>query len=367
MLSRDVAEPPSTSLAMIRASGSSVPFTRSTLAGDDHRLRALRPVDQHDLRPRRRRRRRRRSWRPSRDAAGCPGAEARSRAAACISASVVSPTTKIVPLSGRIHAAWKATRSSRVTALTPCGGARSGERHAIGMLRAVERRRQHAQRDALRLGHLGGDPREQRRAQPLDLGGAKAGLRTMSANRSSDGAEVGLERGQRHAWSSPSPPDAAIVAPSRSCSSAIAVESRVVVPSSSSDGISACVPSLRAASAALPASKLIATRTTGTRRAACEHHLDAVRQRRALDRRELRGRRPAPTAGSAAAGSRLTGARRRRGGVAAFAGLERAATSLPASAMIGGRALAGLDRQLEHRPRQPLARHRPTLAGVAAA
>ena len=51
------------------------------------------------------------------------GAQAPNRPSSrgLISARLVSPTTKIVPLSGRIHRDWNATRSSRVTALTPSG------------------------------------------------------------------------------------------------------------------------------------------------------------------------------------------------------------------------------------------------------
>ncbi len=60
------------------------------------------------------------------------------------------------------------------------------------------------------------------------------------------------------------PLPALIEAPSRSCSSAILIELRLLVPSSSSAVTRPAVPSFALSSAALPASKATDTRTTGT-------------------------------------------------------------------------------------------------------
>ena len=68
-----------------------------------------------------------------------------------------------------------------------CGSPRAGERNAIGMVVAVEQRRQRAQRDARRL--LASRWRSPASCWPRSRStsaGAKAGLRTMSASRSSE-------------------------------------------------------------------------------------------------------------------------------------------------------------------------------------
>ena len=93
--------------------------------------------------------------------------------------------------------------------------------------------------------------------------GLNAGLRTTSASRSSEAARFGFSAETVTVVLSIdalSP----MLAPSRSCSSAMPIESRVGVPSSISDRYNASVPSFALSSAALPASKLTATSTVGT-------------------------------------------------------------------------------------------------------
>jgi RNA polymerase sigma-70 factor (ECF subfamily) len=56
--------------------------------------------------------------------AGARQVPKRSSSSGVISARVVSPTTKMVPLSGRIQRSWNAVRSARVTAFTPASSPR---------------------------------------------------------------------------------------------------------------------------------------------------------------------------------------------------------------------------------------------------
>ncbi|MNX89043.1 hypothetical protein D3C86_1210400 [compost metagenome] len=93
--------------------------------------------------------------------------------------------------------------------------------------------------------------------------GAKAGLRTTSDSRVSEGARLVLTVDRLAVVRSIEEPTVTL-APRRSCASARALESRVVVPSCMTFSIRLSAPRRSARSAATPASNSSATRVTGT-------------------------------------------------------------------------------------------------------
>ena len=119
------------------------------------------------------------------------------RAAARSRASVVSPTTMSVAL---LRAHPVAVEGDQVVAGQRGDrglGAAAGERDRVGVAFAVQQRRQHAQRGGVRARLLlldAGDPAGARRARSRP--GRSAGVRSTSANRSSDGSSLSLQRRQ---------------------------------------------------------------------------------------------------------------------------------------------------------------------------
>ena len=162
-LRRDRNDPPSTSLAWVSGTKSSVPFTGSDLAARRSATAACSAGRTAGSWLAAARSEPRNSSTASAPVA-CQLPKLRS-SSGMISASVVSPTTKIVASSGRSQASWKPVRSAgelrdrrRIAA--------AGERNAVGMILAVDDRRQGPQRQADRLLGFFGDRRELLAADP---------------------------------------------------------------------------------------------------------------------------------------------------------------------------------------------------------
>ena len=174
----------------------------------------------------------------------------------------------------------------------------------------------------------------------------------MSANRASDGSSLSLERGQVGIGRCRAPRRRRCCAPSSSARSPNAERVESPAPSSSMPMVKLAVPSLRPGRPCSRRGNSSCICTTGVVVALGQHHLDAVGQRRALQRRELQVGEAAGT-GTPALAVDVAGAGLELRIDRAAARRRRPARPAGSSAQRG--ALAGLHHQGVVARRQPFA------------